>query len=84
MTTAHRPTWNAAKGGSEQGGNLLVNPTRNYSAKDLPANTAIKYRVPLVPQDFKQSIDDNEKVLGKREAPQELAELIVEVENPFD
>ena len=46
MTTAHRPTWNSAKGGSEQGGNLLVNPTRSYSAKDLPANTSLKYREP--------------------------------------
>ncbi len=53
MTTAHRPTWNSAKGGSEQGGNLLVNPTRTYSAKDLPANTTLKYRQPIQPKDFK-------------------------------
>ena len=44
MTTAHRPTWNAARGGSEQGGNLLVNPSRAYSAKDLPGHTTLKYR----------------------------------------
>ena len=50
MTTAHRPTWNSAKGGSEQGGNILVNPTRSYSAKDLPSNTKLKYRVPQVPE----------------------------------
>ena len=40
MTTAHRPTWKPAVGiyikylgGSEQGGNLLVTPTRSYSAR---------------------------------------------------
>ena len=54
MTTAHRPTWNAARGGSEQGGNLLVNPTRAYSALDLPAHTKLKYRVP--PTQIRQSV----------------------------
>jgi len=44
MTTANRPTWNPAKGGSEQGGNSLVVPTRQYSAKDMPANLHLKVR----------------------------------------
>ena len=44
MTTAHRPTWNSAKGGSEQGGNLLVEPSRAYSSKDLPAHQTLKSR----------------------------------------
>ena len=44
MTTAHRPTWNSAKGGSAQGGNLLVEPTRAYSSKDLPAHLKLKSR----------------------------------------
>ena len=44
MTTAHRPTWNSAKGGSEQGGNLLVQPSRAYSSKDLPAHQNLKSR----------------------------------------
>lgn len=44
MTTAHRPTWNTAKGGSEQGGNLLVEPSRAYSALDLPAHLKLKSR----------------------------------------
>ena len=44
MTTAHRPTWNSAKGGSEQGGNLLVEPSRAYSSKDLPAHQKLKSR----------------------------------------
>ena len=44
MTTAHRPTWTSAKGGSSQGGNLLVEPTRTYSSKDLPGHLHLKHR----------------------------------------
>lgn len=44
MTTAHRPTWHTAKGGSEQGGNVLINPSRAYSSKDMPAHTSLKER----------------------------------------
>ena len=44
MTTAHKPTWHAAKGGSNQGGNVLVTPTRQYSSKDMPAHLNLKTR----------------------------------------
>ena len=44
MTTAHRPTWHTAKGGTEQGGNVLINPSRAYSSKDMPAHTSLKER----------------------------------------
>ena len=44
MTTAHRPTWNAAKGGNAQSGNIMIAPTRTYSAKDLPAHKLLKSR----------------------------------------
>lgn len=44
MTTAHKPTWVSAKGGNEQGGNLLVEPTRAYSSKDLPGHLNLKSR----------------------------------------
>jgi len=44
MTTAHRPTWNSAQGGSEQGGNTLVVPSRQYSSRDLPAHQHLKSR----------------------------------------
>ena len=45
MTTAHRQTWHTAKGGTEQGGNVLVNPSRAYSSKDMPAHTSLKERM---------------------------------------
>ena len=43
MATAHRPTWNSARG-SEQGGNNLVLPKRNYSALDMPSHLKLKDR----------------------------------------
>lgn len=44
MTTAHRPTWQAAKGGEEQGGSRIFAPIRQYSAKDAPSHTTLKTR----------------------------------------
>ena len=41
MTTAHRPTWNPRKGN----GDNLDNPSLQFSARDLPSNTKIKYRM---------------------------------------
>ncbi len=46
MTTAHRPTFKPAIGGSEQGGNKLLTTTRAFSAKDLPAYLELKTRKP--------------------------------------
>ena len=45
MTNAHRPTWHSAHGGSEQGGNVMINPTRAYSSKDMPSHTTLKERL---------------------------------------
>ena len=44
MTTAHRPTYNASRGGEEQGGNKLYIPSKMYSSKDLPSNLQLKSR----------------------------------------
>jgi len=45
MTTAHRPTWNAAIGhGTNPSGNLLVAHTQKVSVRDLPSNLKLKER----------------------------------------
>lgn len=44
MTTAHRPTWHPVAGGKDQGGNRVLVSSRQYSSKDLPGHTLIKYR----------------------------------------
>ena len=40
MTTAHRPTYNPSRGKDT----IIPNPSLQYSARDLPSNTVIKYR----------------------------------------
>ena len=46
MTTAHRPTWNPVTGGRDQGGNRVLVQSRQYSSKDLPGHTSLKFRGP--------------------------------------
>lgn len=61
MTTAHRPTWHSVRGGSEQGGNRIVVPSRQYSSKDMPSQTSLKLRPPTeAPGDFRQALLENE------------------------
>ena len=64
MTTAHRPTWKPAVGGSEQGGNKITVPTRQYSSKDIPGYTTLKHRI------FKEEgpkAKDNEDIIKDKE-----------------
>lgn len=61
MTTAHRPTYNAAVGGSEQGGNKILVPSRQYSAKELPGQLSMKER----PQKEFSKIDFRKELLEK-------------------
>ena len=67
MTSAHRPTWNPVKGGQDQGGNRSVVPTRQYSSKDLPSHTQIKYREPpsFSSEDYKNQLLQQELTLQK-------------------
>lgn len=72
MTTAHRPTWHTAKGGTEQGGNVLINPSRGYSAKDLPAHKTLKERHDIQHDDKRQRGGQTQKTVD--EFRQELLE----------
>lgn len=44
MSTAHRPTFHNAIGGTNQGGNLIVGYTQKVCARDLPGHTQLKTR----------------------------------------
>lgn len=46
MTTAHRPTFKSTMGGSNQGGNKLYQPTKQFSSRDLPGHLKLKTRRP--------------------------------------
>lgn len=64
MTTAHRPTWNAAVGGKNQAGNAVkYTPIASLSGKDLPSMLTLKKR---------QTGQDSQSDLAKRDLKQEL------------
>jgi len=68
MTTAHRPTWKAATGGSEQGGSKMVIPTRSYSSRDLPGYLHLKQRQPgQGTQGDLKEVDFKEELLRKEQ-----------------
>ncbi len=78
MTTAHRPTWNSARGGQQQGGNVLTVPSRMYSAKDLPGYMKMTERQlgqehpdEVKNKDFKQELLQKEKLHFQKQNQQQ-------------
>jgi len=68
MTSAARPTWNPARGASNQGGSRLHAPSQQFSAKDLPGYTSLKMRKPgqgtsaeLKQKDFREALEEKER-----------------------
>lgn len=76
MTTAHRPTYNPSRGNNS----FLINPSLQFSSRDLPSNTQIKYREDL---NAKKSIEEMKRELHKREREgEENANELGEFEDP--
>jgi len=44
MTTAHRPTFDTARGGKGKNETDLAKISQQYSARDMPSHTVLKYR----------------------------------------
>lgn len=44
MTTAHRPTFEPARGGTGKNEGDLSKLSQQYSSKDMPSHTKLKYR----------------------------------------
>ncbi|ESO98936.1 hypothetical protein LOTGIDRAFT_114228 [Lottia gigantea] len=68
MTTAARPTWDTARGGSGKGENDLSALSKQYSSRDLPAHTKLKYRQEgqsnyseVRGRDFRRELEDRER-----------------------
>ncbi|GJQ15455.1 hypothetical protein GpartN1_g7246.t1 [Galdieria partita] len=81
MTTAHRPTWNPAKGGNEQGGFRLNVPSAKVSARDMPGHLTLKERgkgqgAPddLEGRDLKRELEEKEQQHRKKTKTEELKE----------
>lgn len=70
MTTAARPTFEPAKGGMGRGERDLSALSKQYSARDLPSHTRLKYREhgqstteELRSRDFRRELEDRERAV---------------------
>ncbi|XP_041356249.1 spliceosome-associated protein CWC15 homolog [Gigantopelta aegis] len=70
MTTAARPTWETARGGrgKGEGGGDLSALSKQYSSRDLPSHTKLKYRQEgqntsdeTRSRDFRRELEDRER-----------------------
>lgn len=68
MTTAARPTFEPAKGGSGRGERDLSALSKQYSSRDLPSHTRLKYREhgqttqdELRGRDIRRELEDRER-----------------------
>ena len=78
MTTAHRPTFTAAKATDTPGGSRLQTGSQRLRARDLPGELTMKYRTDLTggradaPQDGKKEQKPVEKLQELRDADVDL------------
>ncbi|KAG7282697.1 hypothetical protein CRUP_017623 [Coryphaenoides rupestris] len=69
MTTAARPTFEPARGGRGKGEGDLSALSKQYSSRDLPGHTKIKYRQPtqdnpeeVRARDFRRELEERERL----------------------
>lgn len=79
MTTAARPTWDTAKGGTSKQERSLSSMSKHYSSRDLPSHTKLKTRgegqgtvIEHKDKDFRRELEDRERV-ALRERQKERA-----------
>uniref|UniRef100_A0A3Q3WTB0 Spliceosome-associated protein CWC15 homolog n=1 Tax=Mola mola TaxID=94237 RepID=A0A3Q3WTB0_MOLML len=72
MTTAARPTFEPARGGRGKGEGDLSALSKQYSSRDLPGHTKIKYRSPtqdapeeVRARDFRRELEERERVAAR-------------------
>ncbi|CAH1780903.1 unnamed protein product [Owenia fusiformis] len=73
MTTAARPTFEPARGGTGKGEGDLSAMSKQYSSRDLPAHTKLKYRQEgqytreeLRGRDFRKDLEERERVAREK------------------
>ena len=100
MTTAARPTFEPARGGTGKGDNDLSALSKQYSSRDLPGQTKLKYRQTgqdtkeeVSGKDLKRELDDKERSSkrhrveakrGSRVAAEPLPRDTLDQDEPFD
>lgn len=74
MTTAARPTFEPARGGQGRGEKDLSAISKQYSSRDLPGHTKLKFREhgqgttdELRGRDFRRELEDRERDKGQRQ-----------------
>eukprot|EP00066_Takifugu_rubripes_P006398 XP_003971170.1 PREDICTED: spliceosome-associated protein CWC15 homolog [Takifugu rubripes] len=72
MTTAARPTFEPARGGRGKGEGDLSALSKQYSSRDLPGHTKIKYRQPtqdapeeVRARDFRRELEERERAAAR-------------------
>jgi len=83
MTTASRPTFDTAKGGSDARENDLALFSKHYSARDLPSHMSLKKRATgqncpedLKTKDYKATLEIKEKVSSSNKEPETSNDII--------
>lgn len=73
MTTAARPTWDTARGGRGKGEGDLSTLSKQYSSRDLPSHTKLKYRQEgqgtaeeVRGRDFRRELEDRERTAREK------------------
>jgi len=72
MTTAHRPTFHPALGGTGKNEGDLSKLSKQYSSRDMPSHTKVKYRQTgqgsaeeLKSKDLRKELEEREKAVGR-------------------
>jgi len=72
MTTAHRPTFHPAQGGTGKNESDLSKLSKQYSSRDMPSHTKVKYRQSgqgstddVKSKDFRKELEEREKAVSK-------------------
>uniref|UniRef100_A0A1I7TUH7 Cwf15/Cwc15 cell cycle control protein n=1 Tax=Caenorhabditis tropicalis TaxID=1561998 RepID=A0A1I7TUH7_9PELO len=80
MTTAHRPTFFPARGGTARGEGDLSKLSNQYSSKDMPSHTKMKYRQTgqgteedLRKKDLRRELEDKERNAAREKRARESA-----------
>lgn len=78
MTTAHRPTFEPARGGSGRNEGDLSKLSQQYSSKDMPSHTKMKYRQKgqshvddIRSKDFRRELEEKEKNMSRERRSRE-------------
>jgi len=72
MTTAHRPTFHPAQGGTGKNESDLSKLSKQYSSRDMPSHTKVKYRQTgqgsaeeLKSKDLRKELEEREKTVSR-------------------